>query len=475
LRGYYLAARLALLSLLFLLAVPASATAQDEPAVEPPAQPRAQSNDENGERCKDDNSDPDLRIDACTEIIRSEPVNTKDQAAAFRNRAAGHFEKHEYDLAISDYDRAIELDPKDGRSFTNRCLAYIRMGQYDRLHDRTMYDRGIRDCDQAISLDPKNAAAFTNRGIAFSIKGQHDRAIQDFDQAISLDPKDAVTFYDRGNEYRNKDQYDRAIQDYDRAISLDPKFAYAFNSRGAAYFAKDQYDRAIQDFDQAISLDPKYGNAFRNLGAAYAAKGQYDRAIQNYDRAISLDRKDAPAFNNRGTAYAYAGKYDRAIQDYDRAISLGFTYAFNSRGRARFNMGQFNAAARDFEQSVAASHTQPYTVLWLHLARATDKQEDTEEFKRNVAMLDLKTWPGPVISFFLRQMSAQQVTEAAKTGDDKMQREQGCVASFYLGEEAVLRGSMDEAISLLRQARETCLPRFFESAAAAAELRRLGN
>jgi lipoprotein NlpI len=373
LRGYYLAARLALLSLLFLLAVPASATAQDEPAVEPPAQPRAQSNDENGERCKDDNSDPDLRIDACTEIIRSEPVNTKDQAAAFRNRAAGHFEKHEYDLAISDYDRAIELDPKDGRSFTNRCLAYIRMGQYDRLHDRTMYDRGIRDCDQAISLDPKNAAAFTNRGIAFSIKGQHDRAIQDFDQAISLDPKDAVTFYDRGNEYRNKDQY------------------------------------------------------------------------------------------------------DRAIQDYDRAISLGFTYAFNSRGRARFNMGQFNAAAHDFEQSVAASHTQPYTVLWLHLARATDKQEDTEEFKRNVAMLDLKTWPGPVISFFLRQMSAQQVTEAAKTGDDKMQREQGCVASFYLGEEAVLRGSMDEAISLLRQARETCLPRFFESAAAAAELRRLGN
>jgi lipoprotein NlpI len=81
-------------------------------------------------------------------------------------------------------------------------------------------------------------------------------------------------------------------------------------------------------------------------------------------------------------------------------------------------------------QSLAIADVQPrgvlpYLVLWLHLARARDGEEDAEEFKRNAVSLDLRVWPGPVVAFYFKQMTAQQVVEAAKSGDGKMQRERG--------------------------------------------------
>ena len=109
------------------------------------------------------------------------------------------------------------------------------------------------------------------------------------------------------------------------------------------------------------------------------------------------------------------------------------------------------------------------------MARARDGQADAEEFKRNAATLDLRAWPGPLVASYFRKMTAQEVMEAAKSGDEKMQRERGCEASFYLGEDAVLRHSTAEALRLLRQADEACPVSFVEHGAAAAELKRLGE
>ena len=426
----------------------------------------AQSRDENWARCKDIHNDPDLRIGTCTAIIRSGRETTKNLAAAFSNRGIAYYDKGQYDRAIEDFDQAIGLDPKFALAFSSRGNAYYGKGQYD---------RAIEDYDQAIGLDPKDAAAFNNRGTAYRGKGEYDRAIQDYDQAISLDPKYALGFNNRGIAYCYKGQYDRAIQDYDQAISLDPRSTVAFNNRGNAYHSKGQYDRAIQDYDQAISLDPKDAEAFYNRGIADYNKGQYDRAIQDFDQAISLNPKYASAFNNRGVAYRDTGQFDRAIQDFDRAISLDPQHAsaFTNRGITNFEVARFVAAASDFAERLRFAPADADIVLWLHLAHARIGQTDAEEFARNAATIDLKGWPGPVVAFYLKQMTVEQLWDAVRIGDAKAQREQGCVAAFFLAEEALLRHSAAEAVPLLRQARDTCPLSFDEYSAAAAELKRL--
>jgi tetratricopeptide (TPR) repeat protein len=89
------------------------------------------------------------------------------------------------------------------------------------------YDGAIREFSKAIELDPNYADAYTNRGIAYAGKSDYDRAIADYNQAIWLDPNYADVYNNRGLAYSSKGDSNRAIADYTEAIRLDPKLADA--------------------------------------------------------------------------------------------------------------------------------------------------------------------------------------------------------------------------------------------------------
>jgi len=117
------------------------------------------------------------------------------------------------------------------------------------------YDKAIADYTKAIELNPRDAKAYNNRGNAYGNKGQYDQAIADYTKAIELNPRDATTYYNRGMSYgKDKGQHDQAIADYTKAIELNPRFAAAYNNRGIAYYNKGEYDKAWEDVYKAQSL-----------------------------------------------------------------------------------------------------------------------------------------------------------------------------------------------------------------------------
>ena len=55
---------------------------------------------------------------------------------AYYDRGLAWYEKGKHDRAISDYDKAIELNPRYAKAYYNRGLAWFRKGSYDRsCHD----------------------------------------------------------------------------------------------------------------------------------------------------------------------------------------------------------------------------------------------------------------------------------------------------------------------------------------------------
>ncbi|MGB6935115.1 MAG: tetratricopeptide repeat protein [Xanthobacteraceae bacterium] len=126
----------------------------------------------------------------------------------------------------------------------------------------------LTDLDRAIALDPKNERAFRERSNTYRTVGRLDKALSDANEAVRLDPNDAQAFEKRGNVFTNNGQYDRAIADYDRAIALDPGFALAYNNRGAAYGKKGDLDCAIADYQQALRVNPQFDQAAQNLADA---------------------------------------------------------------------------------------------------------------------------------------------------------------------------------------------------------------
>jgi len=68
--------------------------------------------------------------------------------------------------AITDYTRAIELDPRNVLAYNNRGNAYLPLGKLE---------EAIRDYNRAIEIDPGTAAIYLNRGFAMLLKGNRWR------------------------------------------------------------------------------------------------------------------------------------------------------------------------------------------------------------------------------------------------------------------------------------------------------------
>jgi tetratricopeptide (TPR) repeat protein len=81
------------------------------------------------------------------------------------------------DEAIDKYTKAIKIDPKFGKAYNNRGIAYMWKKQYD---------PAIADFNKAIELDPKNGKAYNNRAIVYSYQGETSKALQDLKKAQSL-------------------------------------------------------------------------------------------------------------------------------------------------------------------------------------------------------------------------------------------------------------------------------------------------
>ena len=150
------------------------------------------------------------------------------------------------------------------------------------------YEDAISEFDKAIRIDPEFHAAYGERGIAYLAAGQEQRAIGDFDKAIRIDQY-STYYINRGLSYHYLDQNQQALHDFDEAKKLDPQWnAELYQLRGIIYLELDQNQRAIQDFDEAIRLKPDYGEAFAMRAVVHTVLNMDLEAAEDIDQAVEL-------------------------------------------------------------------------------------------------------------------------------------------------------------------------------------------
>ena len=218
----------------------------------------------------------------------------------------------QYERAIADYDKAIEISPDLPEAYNNRGNTYNRNSQYE---------RAIKDFDKAIELKPDYADAYNNRGLSYSLIKETQRALFDYDKAIEIDPNNSEVYYNRGNSYTDLKQYERAIADYDKAMEIEPSLAGVYRNRGNSNAGLGEFERAIADYDKAIEIMPVYIEAYINRGISYARMEEFARAIDDFTKAIGLQPENSSAYALRSMIYTNINKFDVAIVDIKRAIS----------------------------------------------------------------------------------------------------------------------------------------------------------
>ena len=81
--------------------------------------------------------------------------------------------------AITCYGRALDLNPDDAATFSNRAMAYLKTKEYA---------RALEDAERAIKLKEDYVKAYHRRGKAYLALNKVEMAIRDFQYILEKEP-----------------------------------------------------------------------------------------------------------------------------------------------------------------------------------------------------------------------------------------------------------------------------------------------
>lgn len=160
-----------------------------------------------------------------TPIAERQYQNALEKVRQNPNSAPNHvelgwslFQKGQYNDALAEYKKAIDLDDKNYRAYYDLGLAYREVKKYD---------LAISTFQKALEIAPKSFEAHYDLGVVYQQTGKLDQALQEFQLAYKLNPGSTEIIYSMGQIYEQMNNIPEAKYQYKSALEFDPKFTKA--------------------------------------------------------------------------------------------------------------------------------------------------------------------------------------------------------------------------------------------------------
>ena len=175
-------------------------------------------------------------------------------------KALTFYSLEQYEAAISAYNRAIEIDPKNIWLWNNRGEAYVKLKEFD---------RAISDFKTATELDPdRSYVPWNNLGKLYYEQQNYPQAILSYNQALTIKSDYLPALIGRGNAQKASGLYSEASDSYDRALAINPNYYEAWYGKGSVAEYLQEYEAAREYYQKAVDLKPDWDAAIRSLERA---------------------------------------------------------------------------------------------------------------------------------------------------------------------------------------------------------------
>jgi len=240
-------------------------------------------------------------------------------AAGYARRGSATAARRDYQHAIADLTRAIELAPGEATYHYERGMAHWQNKEPD---------KALEDFGAAIKIKPDDVPALVARAQLRAGRRDPVESIRpDLDAADRAAPKAAEIRLALGHLFESVRDYPAAIAQYDRWIDArgpdDVQMPAARNSRcWVRALTGQQLDRALADCSAAVHARPKVAAFHDSRGLVYLRQGEYAKAVADYDAALALNPKLAWSLYGRGLARQHLGQAAPGAADVAAATAL---------------------------------------------------------------------------------------------------------------------------------------------------------
>jgi tetratricopeptide (TPR) repeat protein len=228
--------------------------------------------------------------------------------------ALGLSRKNQYEAAIPEWRKALELAEEDGDAkhvHYNLAVALTETGRGD---------EAIEHLRKVLASDPNHPQANANLGVALARKGSVDEALPLLEKAAELAPLDVKNLINLAGALAEKGRAAEAVRRCRQALVIDPEYHDAHNTLAVALVATGELDEAILHFEKALAALPDSAEIHYNLGRVLIKRSRVDEAISHLEKASS--GQEPAILATLADAYAEAGRFPDAARTGRRALSL---------------------------------------------------------------------------------------------------------------------------------------------------------
>jgi tetratricopeptide (TPR) repeat protein len=185
------------------------------------------------------------------------PLDEKSQAALQDNRNTCLRQLSRYDEAIAAGMEAIRLHPDNARYHTN--LGFVRYWSGD-------YEAALSNLERALELEPNEWWAYGYRGMIYAMIGKSENAVDDFTIVIDTGGAMALLYLWRAQAHFQSGAFESAEADATIAIDTTDRDDYRmWAQRGWARLNQGKLVEALGDFNESIAM---HSDGYTYLGRA---------------------------------------------------------------------------------------------------------------------------------------------------------------------------------------------------------------
>ena len=133
------------------------------------------------------------------------------------NRGVIYLRREKYDLAIADFEKAIQFRPKYVNAYYNLGLIY---------QNTKKYDLAVKHYDLALKYDSEYTKAYINKCLLYMKTNRFDLALKEGLRAIETNKNSGKGHYFLAKIYKEKKDYKKSLTHLLRAKELEYDFDY---------------------------------------------------------------------------------------------------------------------------------------------------------------------------------------------------------------------------------------------------------
>ncbi len=267
----------------------------------------------------------------------------------------------DYDLAVREYKRLLQINPARLRVFNSLVQLYTQRGMYEEAFLL------LRQAGEKISDSEATGASLCysyivdalDRSTALFLEQENKKAISVLENSLKRCKGPPIVYYTLGLFYYSAQDYRNAEEYLNKALEIDADYYHAYKLLSNIYFEQGDFEKSIFYGKKALFINKKDAGIYSDIGLALMNLERYEEAITFLGQSIKLDPQNKGYIYSLASVYRDSKRFEPAISEYLKLNNLQSDYPglHNDLGDIYRNLGREKEAVREFKKEKEYSET----------------------------------------------------------------------------------------------------------------------